>query len=220
VSEHTSGLPPAPDVIELALSLDGDDGRVVIIGDSSDADVRFANNTTTTNGVRQARRVTVVSFCANGEGVAAGSATQSGDVDVTALVKRAQKDAQESPPATDASPLLEGREDPGYGEPPLTTDLSVMSGVLDDLAAAFKRARSSDRVLAGFAEHGMETVYLGTSTGLRRRHAQPTGALQLVGRSTDGARSAWVGAGTADFSDVSIASFEEQVIARLAWAQN
>jgi predicted Zn-dependent protease len=72
-------------------------------------------------------------------------------------------------------------------------------------------------VLAGFAQHAIETVYLGTSTGIRRRYAQPTGALHLVGRSADGSNSAWVGAGTADFSDVTIDQFEERLVGRLAW---
>ena len=187
---------------------------------SSQAEVRFANNTTTTNGVRQSRRVTVISIVAGPNGVAAGSAERVGRRGRgRTRPTRAQKDATESQPATDASALVEGGEDPGYGEGPAQTDLSVMAHVLDDLAGAFTRAQSADRVLAGFAEHGVETVYLGSSTGLRRRHAQPTGAFQLVGRSDDGSRSSWVGAGTADFRDVSVPDYERQIVERLGWAE-
>jgi predicted Zn-dependent protease len=74
-------------------------------------------------------------------------------------------------------------------------------------------------VLAGFAEHGVSTLYLGSSTGLRRRHVQPTGALHLVGRSTDGRRSAWAGIGTADFADADLDALEARVDERLAWAE-
>jgi predicted Zn-dependent protease len=72
-------------------------------------------------------------------------------------------------------------------------------------------------VLAGFAEHVVDTVYLGTSTGLRRRHVQPTGALHLVGRRDRA--SAWAGSGTADFSDVTVGHLEERVGRRLDWAE-
>src|SRR5580698_6800498 len=78
------------EVVEAALAPGGDDGRVVIVGDLSQAEVRFANNTTTTNGVRQSRRVTVISIVAGPNGVAAGSASASGDVDVDELVRRAE----------------------------------------------------------------------------------------------------------------------------------
>ena len=40
----------------------------------------------------------------------------------------------------------------------------------------------------------MDTVYLGSSTGLRRRHVQPTGHVGVTGKSADLTRSAWVGA--------------------------
>ncbi|HXW39441.1 MAG TPA: metallopeptidase TldD-related protein, partial [Acidimicrobiales bacterium] len=122
------------------------------------------------------------------------------------------------PPADDAAPLLTGGEGLGFGEAPAATDLSVLEPVLPALADAFGRARRSDRVLAGFAEHGVATEYLALSTGLRLRHVQPTGAFHLVGRSTDGARSAWVGAATADFTDIDVASLEARINERLGWA--
>src|SRR5271166_6364873 len=54
--------------------------------------------------------------------------------------------------------------------------------------------------------------------GLRQRHTQPTGALHLVARSTDGTRSAWAGAGTPDFADVTVDEMEERLARRLGWA--
>ena len=54
------------------------------------------------------------------------------------------------------------------------------------LSGAFGRARARDAVLAGFAEQDLVTLYLGSSTGLRLSHAQPTGAVSLVGRTADG----------------------------------
>jgi len=227
----TSGLPPAHDVIDQALDKARGD-CVVIVEESSEAEVRFANNTTTTNGLRRDRRVTVISFYETDSGVAAGIGRRGGNADVADLVAASERDAAGSPDAEDAAPLLEpgvksevgsgpgSSSVPGaeaFDHGPAETDLSVLRDVLAGLGGAFARAEAAGRVLAGFASHAIETVYLGTSTGIRRRHAQPTGSLHLVGRSADGSNSAWVGAGTADFSDVTIDQLEERLVGRLAW---
>jgi predicted Zn-dependent protease len=211
------GLTPAQEVIEAALSLPGAE-RVVLVEESHEVEVRFAVNTTTTNGVRLDRRVTVVALADVEGGRAAGVARRGGEVDVADLVAAAGADAAGAAPAEDAQPLLVGGADPSFALPPDPTDMEVLSGVLSELAGAFARAGRSDRVLSGFCEHTVATTYLGTSTGLRVRHAQPTGALHLVGRSTDGSRSAWAGAGTARFADVTLGDLEEKVVRGLGWA--
>ena len=80
-----------------------------------------------------------------------------------------------------------------FGLDPEETDSGALDGVLSSLSGAFGRARARDAVLAGFAEQDVATLYLGSSTGLRLSHAQPTGAVNLVGRTADGTGSAWVG---------------------------
>ncbi len=74
-------------------------------------------------------------------------------------------------------------------------------------------------VLAGFAEYGVSTLYLGSSTGVRLSFSQPTGAVNLVGRSVDGARSAWTGAGAERMGEVSFDVMEEELWRRLGWAE-
>ena len=213
-----SGLPPAPDVIEEALAEAAGD-CVVLVEETHDAEVRFANNTTTTNGVRLDRRVSVIALSAVEGGRAAGVARRGGDVDATELVRAAEHDADTGAPAEDAAPLLAGGAEPSFDLPPDHTDLSVLSGVLASLSGAFSRAEAAGRVLSGYAEHQVATTYLGTTTGLRLRHSQPTGALHLVGRSRDGTRSAWAGSGTADFADVALERLEERVATGLDWAR-
>ena len=190
----------------------------MLVEDASDAELRFANNTTTTNGVRRSRSVTVVSIAEVDGGVAAGSATRSGPVDVADLVRAAQAAAAAAPAAEDASPLLDGTSDRAFGEPAAETDLSVLSTVLGSLPAAFDRAARSGTVLAGFVEHGVVTTSLGTSTGIRRRHVQPTGSLELTGRADGGARSAWAKVATPGFVGVTLEQLEEDLARRLAWA--
>ena len=212
---------PAQDVVEQVLAAATAAGAgdcVVLVDDTHEAEVRFANNTTTTNGVRLDRRVTAIRFVDAGDGVAAGVARWAGDVDAAALVVAADRDARESGPADDAQPLVRGGEGPDFGLPPGATDLGALRGVLSGLAGGFERARASGVVLSGFAEHRVATTYVGSTTGLRLRHQQPTGAVHLVGRSDDGSRSAWAGAGAADVGTVTFGDLEERVVRGLDWA--
>jgi predicted Zn-dependent protease len=214
-------LPAASEVIEEALSASRSDDCVVIVSDGSEADVRFANNTTTTNGLRRERRVTVVSFvgAGGGDGVAMGEASRAGSVDVVDLVRASEAAASGAAPADDAAPLVAATsEDPTFGATAAMTDLTTLDGVVRSLADAFGRARSAGHVLAGFASHRVDTTFLGSSTGLRLRHEQPAGTLQLVARSADGTRSTWAGAGTAWFDDVEIDGLHDRLVRRLAWA--
>jgi predicted Zn-dependent protease len=219
IARLDAGLRPAHQIVEEALAACGGAGGIVMVEESSQAELRFANNTTTTNGVRRDRQVTVIALREVPGGVAAGMAQAGGGIDVADLVAEAAADAEGLPAADDAAELVTGGAEAGFEEPSDNTGLSVLSGVLSDLGGAFERARASERVLAGFAEHTVSTLYLGTSTGLRRRWVQPTGALHLVGRSIDGSRSAWVGAGTPDFTDVTIPAMEARVTERLGWAE-
>jgi predicted Zn-dependent protease len=227
----------------------GADGCIVLVDETSHADVRFAVNTTTTNGVRRDRTVTVIVLTATGGGGGAGSAgggsagsehvggsagagpsvgvsRRSGVVDVEQMVSAALTDARGAQPAEDAFTLVDGMtaaraaaSAQAYGQGPLETDLSVLGGVLSGLGAAFERARRDGLVLAGFAEYGISTLYMGSSTGVRLSHSQPTGAFNLVGRSEDGLRSAWTGAGTADMGSLSFDDMIEEIWRRLDWAR-
>jgi len=217
-------LVPAHEVVERALAASRSQGCAVIVTDSSEADVRFACNTATTNGLRRDRRVSVASFVASGDGVAVGVASRSGAggaSDIEEMVEAAEADARGASPADDAFALVapEGAHDPTFEEEAVTTGAAALQRVVGGLAGAFERARASGNVLAGFATHHVSSVYLGSSTGLRRRHVQPEGTLELVARSEDGSRSAWAGAGTAWFDDVDLEALEERLDRKLAWAK-
>ena len=76
------------------------------------------------------------------------------------------------------------------------------------LGEAFGRAGDGGRVLYGFVDHELTTTYLGSSTGLRLRHVQPTGHYGCTGKTADLTQSAWVGGATRDFTDVDPLAFE------------
>jgi predicted Zn-dependent protease len=219
-------------VVEIALAAaarHGADGCLVLVDESSHADVRFALNTTTTNGVRRDRTVTVIAFVTSpaSSGPSVGVARRSGVVDVEQMVSAALTDARGAPPADDAFTLVDGMAAAGaggraasvaFGEPPAETDLSVLGGVLSGLSSAFQRAAAREVVLAGFAEYGVSTLYLGSSTGVRLSFTQPTGAVNLVGRSLDGVRSAWTGIGAERIGEISFEAMEDELWRRLEWA--
>ncbi len=211
---------PAQELVERGLAAadaGGADGCIVLVEETSHVDVRFALNTTTTNGIQRGRSVCVIALA----GTSVGSARRSGVVGaggVADLAAAALADARCAPPAEDAFPLVEvvdARPARDFGLDPEQTDSGALEGVLGALWGAFGRARPRDAVLAGFAEEDLVTVYLGSSTGLRLSHAQPTGAVSLVGRTADGSGSAWVGEPTIS---PSLEQMEQEVWRRLDWA--
>ncbi|HUY64652.1 MAG TPA: metallopeptidase TldD-related protein, partial [Acidimicrobiales bacterium] len=217
-------FPSPSDVVDQALSTSTSDECVVIVEESSEVDARFANNTTTTNGSRRNRRVVVVSMRAGAGGTSVGVASRSGDPDIAELVRASEADAAGGEPVDGAFALVGpgeagGTDDPAFATAARSTDLSVISKVFDALGDAFGRAKAAGQVLAGFASHRVETVYLGSSSGLRRRHEQPTGSLELVARSADGSKSAWVAAGTPWFDDVDLGAMHQRLEERLDWAE-
>lgn len=220
MSGATEGLRPAHEVVESALGASRASGCVVIVEESHGIEVRFARNTTTTNGQRRERRVTVASIRSRPEGSSVGIASASGIADLQDLVRASEADAERAAPADDAAPLVEaGMEDPHFADPPPPTELSALGPVLGGLSEAFQRARDAGRVLAGFADHRIDTTYLATSSGLRRRHVQPTGQLELVARTGDGSASAWAGAGSSFFDAGVLEALEGRLDRRLSWAR-
>ncbi len=85
------------------------------------------------------------------------------------------------------------------------TGVGVFNSLAPALGEAFSSAASAGRKLYGFAEHSLTCTFLGTSSGLRLRHDQPAGKVEINAKSADLASSAWAGAGTRDFSDIDVA---------------
>ena len=197
----------APEVVELALAeakrLGGADETTVLVKDRSTAALRWAGNSMTTNGDTVSRDTTVISIVRRGDAAHVGS-VQSSEVDpasIAGLVAASQQAANAAPEARDTAPALTGAGDSADWEAPVpTTGCDVFADVARGLAVAF---RGSDR-LYGFARHELETVFLASSTGLRRRYTQPTGSVELNAKRA--AASAWAGVSTPDFVGVPLDS--------------
>ncbi len=209
------------ELAERALALSTTDGCIAIVREFSTANLRWANNTLTTNGVNRSRNLTVIAVAERAEGASVGAVSRSGGAtgDLDDLVSAAEAKARALTPAEDAAPLLAGGPGEDFGEAPGETSIQVFQTLAPALGEAFQRAGASGRNLYGYAEHDVTTTYLATSKGLRLRYQQPSGTVELTGRSLDGSRSAWVGQPTRDFADVDAASLDATIAARLEWAK-
>ncbi len=192
------------------------DETIVMVTDRSDAALRWANNSMTTNGVSVQRRTTVISIVRRGDRSHVASLTSS-EVDpsvIPGLVAASQETALSAPEARDGAPPLPATDEPSDWDGAIPgTDVDVFGGVADALTRAFPGA---DR-LYGYARHILETTFVASSGGLRRRYTQPTGSVEINAKR-DGA-SAWAGTSTPDFVDVPTDSMLEQLSTRLGWAQ-
>lgn len=207
----------AQQVVDIALgAADPGTETIVLVTDRADASLRWANNSMTTNGETVSRNTTVISIVRRGSKAHVGSMRTS-DVDpavIPDLVAAAQRAALDAPEARDAAPPLPADDTPADWDALVPgTGAQVFTGIAGDLAKAF---RGTDQ-LYGYARHVLETTFVATSTGLRRRYTQPTGSVE-VNAKRNGA-SAWAGVSTADFLDVQVDSLLDDLSLRLGWAE-
>jgi predicted Zn-dependent protease len=220
-----SGLLTPQQVVDVALSASVADGCVVVVNCASSANIRWANNTVTTNGVSQDLSWFVVAVVGGAAATVAGSASDAASADaVRAVVSAAHGAAVATSrlgPARDAQPLVEPTSGASgdFEDGPADTSFAVFDALLTGLADAFPAARSDGRVLYGFVDHIVTTTYLGSSTGLRLRWVQPTGTLEVNAKSADLRRSAWAGLSTPDFVGTDIGTVLESLRRRLEWAK-
>jgi len=235
------------EVVERALAAATTDGTVVIVTDRSEANLRWANSSLTTNGEMGSRSVTVIATVGVTAGTASGvvGRTVVDAADVVALVAEAEAAARAGDPASDAAPLVTPGE-AGVGSDftlaPEPTSIGAFDGVARDLGEVFRAGGAgrqhrggagrqhpggagrqhlggAERQHFGFAEHVVDTTYLGTSTGLRLRHVQPTGRLEMNAKNADWSASSYLGFSLRDPSEADPLGADVELAKRLGWAQ-
>jgi predicted Zn-dependent protease len=214
------------ELVERALELSTADDCVVIADAVTDANLRWANNTLTTNGETRHDQLTVVAIVGRSVGVVSQSGVTADRVE--ALVQAAENAARSAPDAEDVQPLVDGnaggapRGGPSasrWDEPPTQTSIRIFEGLVSPLGEEFSRAEAARELLFGYAVHTMRTTYAASSAGLRMRHDQPTGYIELNAKSADFSRSAWAGAATPDFRDIDATALAGELTTRLGWAE-
>ena len=167
---------------------------VAVLTERHEANLRWAANSLTTNGEMHGRSlaVTATAEVEGGTAVATVAADLADVSEVAAVVQAAEAAAKAASPAEEPAPFVEDYpHGDDYDADPAATSIEVLAEVADGLGRAFAQAEADGNLLYGFAEHIVETVYLASSTGLRRRGVDPEGRLELNGKSADlGSRSA------------------------------
>ncbi len=202
-------------LVEHALAASTSEQCIVIVTDTTAANLRWANNTLTTNGVMHEVDVTVIAF--QGAGNASVSGTAASEEQVTALVESADRAAAVAEAAEDRAELVVGEAATDWDEDPGETSIHVFDSFAAQLGEAFGEADAERRILYGFVFHEVSTTYLGSSTGLRLRHVQPTGHYGCTAKNAELTNSAWVGGATRDFSDVQASRMAADLSTRLGW---
>ncbi len=204
--------------VERVLALSRADDCIVVAQGSSSANVRWANNTSTTNGVVRSEDLFIVSVIDKRVGTV--GVNYFPDERLEALVRQSEAACDGKPEAEDHMPLLPGDgPDPDWDAPIEATGVEVFADAAPDLARVMERAEVNGLKLFGYAEHNLSTTWLGTSSGQRRRHTQPAGRIEITAKSADFARSAWGGQVTTTFADVDVAALYDRFRQRLEWSR-
>jgi predicted Zn-dependent protease len=209
------------DLVDVALSSTTGDEAVVVVRTSSAANLRWANNTLTTNGAMTGTELTMVSVVDGGQGPAAGvvSRTVSSPAQVREVVGAADAAARAARPSPDAAELTRGEPHPGFDDLPGVTSVDALTDIADPLGRAFGRYRDGGRLLYGYAEQDVSTTYVASSTGLRLRHEQPTASVTMTAKPDDLSDSTWVGQAAETVADVSVDALTEELVRRLSWGR-
>ena len=209
----------AQDLIEKITSAATCDDCIVVVKDKTQANLRWAGSTLTTNGVIQERSVTIIAFVSIDGAMASGGLTRT-DVtlaDIPKLLEDAITAAKSAGKAEDFAPLATNTSIGDWAAPHVPTGPEVFSTFAPALGDMFSRSVADSIELFGYAEHTHETTWIGSKGGLRLRKDSPVGRVEMTGKSHDRTRSTWKGVETRDFKDVSVASIDANIRQRLEW---
>jgi predicted Zn-dependent protease len=209
----------AQDLVEKILARSTTDDCIVVVKDSTQANLRWASSTLTTNGVIQERSVTVIAFVAVGGSMASGGVTRTNidEGDIDSVLSEAKAAALAAGEAEDFAPLAKDVSFGDWSAPHIPTGPEVFSTFAPDLGEMMHRSKSDAIELFGYAEHTHETLWVGSKGGMRLRHDSPIGRVEMTGKSHQRSRSTWNGVETHDFKDVSVATIDAAIRQRLAW---
>lgn len=211
----------AQDLVEKILSRANTDDCIVVVKDKTQANLRWASSTLTTNGVIQERNVTVIAFVAMDGSMASGavSRTNVSESDIDALLAEATAAAKAAGAAADFAPLAKDVSFGNWSAPHTPTGPEVFANFAPELGEMMRRSQSDSIELFGYAEHTHETIWVGSKGGMRLRHDSPVGRVEMTGKSHQRSRSTWDGVETHDFKNVSVAKIDANIRQRLAWQE-
>jgi predicted Zn-dependent protease len=199
------------------LQLSKADACIVIGRRVAGVNIRWAHNTVTTNGDADEVTLSIVSMI--GRRVASVTRTYFPAERLEEMVRESEAACDGRPEAPDYMPLLEGDGVAAdWDAPPADADIHVFDPFVPQLGKFYERARSSQIETFGYAEYNATTVWLATTTGLRRRDTDRIGKVEITAKTPDFSRSAWIGQMTRDFLDVDLGAMLDTLQQRLDWS--
>ncbi len=179
-------------VLAEAARLGGADETTVIVTDRADASLRWAGNSMTTNGETRGRSTTVHL----GGAPRRAGARRLGEHPPRSIrtrwrrwSRRPRPPRASAPAASDNAPRAARRA--GTRRLGCAGTEHRCADVFADVATSLVRGFRGADPLYGYARHILETTFVATSGGLRRRFTQPTGSVEINAKR-NGA-SAWAG---------------------------
>ncbi len=167
------------ELVEQALALSRADQCIVLAWETTTANVRWANNTSTTNGVGRSTRLAVVSVIGRRVGSVSVTSVSAGDLE--AVVRRSEDTARTTPEAEDAQPPLEGNgSPPDWDAPAGPAGIERFAELAPALGRAFVQAGEDGIRLFGYAELSSSTCWLASSTGVAAMRRTPMLTLAIV----------------------------------------
>ena len=210
------------ELIERTLAKSTTDDCIVVVESRSQANLRWASSTLTTNGVIEERKVTVIAFVAVDGGMAAGaiSLTDIAEDEIDSALATAKESAISAGKSEDAAELARDIAIGDWSAPHGATGPEAFAGIAPELGETFKKSVVDGIELFGYAEHTHDSVWIGSKGGMRLRFDQPDGRIEMTGKSHNRSRSTWEGRATRDFKNLSIAEVDAQIRQRLEWQGN
>ena len=209
----------AQDLVEKILARSTTDDCIVIVQDSTQANLRWASSTLTTNGVIAQRSVTVIAFVGLDGSMASGAVTRTNvdESDIEAILVEATASARAAGAAEDFAPLARDVAFGNWSAAHTPTGPEIFSSFAPELGEMMQRSKSDEIELFGYAEHTHESIWVGSKGGMRLRHDTPVGRVEMTGKSHQRSRSTWDGVETHDFKNVSVAKIDANIRQRLEW---
>jgi predicted Zn-dependent protease len=209
----------AQDLIEKITSEATCDDCIVVVKDKTQANLRWAASTLTTNGVITERSVTVIAFVAFEGGMASGGVTRTdvNEADIPVLLEQAIVAAKAAGKAQDFAPLAKDISIGNWAAEHVPTGPEIFKSFAPALGDMFAQSVRDKIELFGYAEHTHETTWIGSKGGMRLRKDSPVGRVEMTGKSHERSRSTWSGIETRDFSNVSVPRIDADIRQRLNW---
>lgn len=170
----------------------------VIVRHSANANVRWAANSLTTNGVTHDAEATVISFDHRRDGVAVASV--SGALvhaeSLRNLVRSADAAATQAPLADDAAEFPAPSTDAHFDQAAAAIAADALSASAEGIGELASWASACAVETFGFAEDDVSTTWFASSTGARRRHRETSQRFEVTAKSHGRTRSTWIGVPT------------------------